>query len=246
MDRDQARHAGAALVFRAHRVARPLGRDHQHVEVGARLDQVEMHVEAVREHQRRTVLHVGGEVIAIDVGLQLVGRQHHHHVGPLGGLGDLHDLELLALGLGHALGALAQRDRDVLDARVAQVERVGVPLAAIADDGDLLALDQVQVGVAIVVNAHGVPLPCFGQASRTARHGRQARWYPASGHHGYDARDQQYGHGNVEYSRMGRISEQAAQPHSECGPGQRRRRECTIANTSSITAKSCRSWPGRT
>jgi hypothetical protein len=27
-------------------------------------------------------------------------------------------------------------------------------LAAIADDGDLLALDQVQVGVTVVVNTH--------------------------------------------------------------------------------------------
>ena len=49
---------------------------------------------------------------------------------------------------------LAQRDRHVLHAGIAQIERVGVALAAIADDGDLLALDQVQVGVAIVVNTH--------------------------------------------------------------------------------------------
>src|SRR6185295_11138832 len=32
---------------------------------------------------------------------------------------------------------------------------MGVTLASIADDGDLLALDQVQVGVAIVINTHG-------------------------------------------------------------------------------------------
>jgi hypothetical protein len=31
---------------------------------------------------------------------------------------------------------------------------MGVALAAIADDTDLLALDQVQVGVAIVINTH--------------------------------------------------------------------------------------------
>ena len=133
-----------------------------HVEIGARLDQVEVDVEPVREHQRRALLHVGGEVVAVDVGLQLVGREHHHHVGPLGGLGDLHHLELLALGLLDALRALAQRHRHVLDAGIAQVERVGMALAAIADDGDLLALDQVQVGVAIVINAHGLILyPCF-------------------------------------------------------------------------------------
>jgi hypothetical protein len=33
-----------------------------------------------------------------------------------------------------------------------------VALAAVADDGDLLRLDQVHVGVAIVINTHG-PAP---------------------------------------------------------------------------------------
>ena len=122
-----------------------------------------MHVEAVGEHQRRAVLHVGVQMVAIDVALQFVGRQHHHHVGPLGGLGHFHDLELLALGLLDARRGLAQRDRDVLDAAVAQIERVGMALAAIADDGDLLALDQVQVGITIVVNTHSLnPLDGHG------------------------------------------------------------------------------------
>jgi hypothetical protein len=30
-----------------------------------------------------------------------------------------------------------------------------VALAAVADDGDLLALDEIDVGVAIVIDAHG-------------------------------------------------------------------------------------------
>src|SRR5919201_638051 len=42
-----------------------------------------------------------------------------------------------------------------------------MPLAAIADDGDLLALDQVDVGVAIVINAHGYS-PCSGQVLAAA------------------------------------------------------------------------------
>ena len=42
-----------------------------------------------------------------------------------------------------------QADADV-DAGVAQVERVGVALAAVTDDGDVLALDQGQVGVVVV------------------------------------------------------------------------------------------------
>jgi len=102
-------------------VARTLRRDHQHVEVGARLDQVEVHVEAVGEHQRRAVLHVLGQMVAVDVALQLVGREHHHYVGPFGGLGDVHDLELLGLGLLHAGGGLTQRNRDLFHAAVAQV-----------------------------------------------------------------------------------------------------------------------------
>ena len=35
-----------------------------------------------------------------------------------------------------------------------------VALAAIADDGDLLALDQIEIGIPIVINAHtDRPLP---------------------------------------------------------------------------------------
>ena len=43
---------------------------------------------------------------------------------------------------------------DLVDATVAQVKRVRVALAAVADDGDLLRLDQVDVGVSIIINAH--------------------------------------------------------------------------------------------
>ena len=159
MDGQQARHAGAALIFRAHGMAGTFRRDHHHVEIRPRLDQVEMHVEAVREHQRRALLHVGVQVIVVNVGLKLVRREHHHHVGPFCGVGDFHHLELLALGLLDALRALAQRHRDILDAGVAQIERMGMALAAVADDDDLLALDQVQVGVAVVINTHVLFIP---------------------------------------------------------------------------------------
>ena len=80
-------------------MAGALGRDHQHVEIGARLDQVEMDVEAMGEHQRGALLHVGRQLVAVDVGLQFVGRQHHHDIGPFGGGGDVQDLEALGFGL---------------------------------------------------------------------------------------------------------------------------------------------------
>ncbi len=163
MDGDQAGHAAAALVLGAHGVAGALRRHHQHVEVLARLDEVEMDVEAVREHQRRAVLHVGRELGAVDVGLKLVGRQHHHDVGPFGGVRHAHHLEALGLGLGGRGGARAKRGGDVLHAAVAHVEQMRVALAAIADDRHLLALDEIEIGVGIVINAHGSsPWPAGG------------------------------------------------------------------------------------
>src|SRR6478752_1312524 len=63
--------------------------------------------------------------------------------------------EALGLGLGLALAALGEADAHV-DAGVAKVEGVGVALAAVADDGDLLALDDRQVGVVVVEHlGHG-------------------------------------------------------------------------------------------
>ena len=49
--------------------------------------------------------------------------------------------QALGLGLRSGLGALVQADDDVA-AAVVQVQRVRVALAAVADDGDLLALKQ--------------------------------------------------------------------------------------------------------
>jgi hypothetical protein len=68
-------------------VARALGRDHDHVEVGARLDQAEMDVEAMGEGKGRALLHIGMQVVGVDRGLMLVGREDHDDVGPGGGFG---------------------------------------------------------------------------------------------------------------------------------------------------------------
>ena len=56
-------------------------------------------------------------------------------VGGLGGVGGGHDLEAGGFGLRPALAAGVQADHDV-DARIAQIQRVRVALAAVADDGD--------------------------------------------------------------------------------------------------------------
>jgi hypothetical protein len=68
--------------------------------------------------------------------LPLVREQHHHHVSPTDGVGGVHYGEALVLGLPSARAALVEPDGD-LAARVFEVQRVGVSLAAIAQDGDL-------------------------------------------------------------------------------------------------------------
>ena len=67
-------------------------------------------------------------------------------VAAAGGFGDVEHLEAGLFGLGAAGGVRAQADDDV-DPGVLQVERVGVALGAVAEDGDGLAVEQREVGV---------------------------------------------------------------------------------------------------
>jgi hypothetical protein len=136
-----------------------LGRDHEDVDVGARVDQAEVDVETVGKGERGAGLHVRADVVGVDLCLGFIGGGDHDHVGPFGGFLVRKHLEACGLGLFRGGGAGAERDRDVLDAAVAHILRVRVTLAAIADNGDLLALDQILVGVAIVIDLH-VILPC--------------------------------------------------------------------------------------
>src|SRR5699024_3461084 len=86
----------------------------------------------------------------VDITLVLIGHQDHHNVGGLGGLGDSGDLQALLGGLGPGGGALFEPDDDV-DAGVAQAQRVGMALGAVADDGHSLAGEHGQVGVVVVI-----------------------------------------------------------------------------------------------
>ena len=97
----------------------------------------------------------GRQLFAVEVGLELVGHQHHDHVRPGRRLGRRHDLEAGALGLGRRCRARAQRDHDVAHAAVVEIVGVAEALTAVADHRDVLALDQVQVGIGVVVDAHG-------------------------------------------------------------------------------------------
>ena len=135
-------------------MTRALRRDHRDVDVGRRLDVAEADVEAVPEEDRVAVLEVRLDRLGVELALRRVGRQHHDQVGLGRGLGRREHPQALVLGLGPALGALGQADPDV-DAGVAQRQRVRVALAAVAEHGDLAALDDRQVGVVVVEDLHG-------------------------------------------------------------------------------------------
>jgi hypothetical protein len=95
----------------------------------------------------------------------LVRREDHDQVGPVGGVGDALDLEAVVLGLGGRLRPVLERDDD-LDAGVAEVLRVGVALRAVADDGDLLGLDDREIGVGVVDELGHVVCPFLLRSGR--------------------------------------------------------------------------------
>ena len=92
------------------------------------------------EGQGLALGHVGGDVLLVDLGLDLVVDEHHHDVRPLGRLGDGLDGKAGVLGVLPVSGALPQAHTH-LTAGILQVEGVGVALGAVADDGDLSALE---------------------------------------------------------------------------------------------------------
>ena len=150
---DQRRYAAALQVFGAHGVARALGSNHDHVQVSAGHHLVVVHVEAVSESQHSALLDVGLNVVLVHLGDVFVGQQDHDHVCSLHRFIHFHHGQASLAHLVPGSTALAQTDND-FHAAVVQVLCVGVALAAVADDGHSLALDQAQITVFVVENFH--------------------------------------------------------------------------------------------
>ena len=126
------------------------------------------------------------EMVAIDVALQFVRGEQHHHIGPFGGIGDALHLKPGSCRLFGRSGILAQGDADLFDARIPEVQGMRMALASIADDRDFLALDEIDIGIEIIINAHGVRGPVRGESGfRRGRLaiplGKRSNWAPAKG-----------------------------------------------------------------
>ena len=135
-----------------------LGGDHGDVHAVGGDDGLEVYVEAVREHEGLAGQKVGQDGLAVHLGLDVVGYEHHDDVGLAGGILDQAYLEAVGFGLRYAATALVEADHDI-EAGILQVEGVGVSLAAVADDADGLVLDQGHVGVVFVVHLCHVEFP---------------------------------------------------------------------------------------
>ena len=153
--RHEPRHAPAALELAPDQVSGRLGRHHRDVHARGRRDLAVVDVEPVGEHQRLARLEPLGHAALVDGPAVLVGGEHHDDIGRGRGLGDRPDVEAGGLGLVPRAAALPEADDD-LGAAVAEVEGVGVPLAAVADDGEGAAGKAAAVGVGVVVHAHGI------------------------------------------------------------------------------------------
>ena len=95
------------------------------------------------------------DVLLEDAALLLVRDEHHDHVSLARRFGNFGDLQPGLLGRRPGLRALVQADHDV-EARIVRVQRVGVALAAIADDGHAFAFEGIdrRVGFGVDVCGH--------------------------------------------------------------------------------------------
>ena len=112
---------------------------------------------------------VRGDLGVVDGLLGGVGDEDHDHVGGLDRVGDVDDREPGILREGAALRSGREPDDDV-DPGLVEVERVGVALAAVADDRHGLPGQRRRIGVVVVVHASRSSLDRLLDGSRAPGH----------------------------------------------------------------------------
>src|SRR5690606_33006536 len=162
-DGDQVRDAAALDELGAHRVARRLRRNHDHVEVGTRHDLVVVDGKTVGKRQGGAFLQVRLDLVLVQLRLELIRGQHHDDVSPLYRFRYRLHGQAGLLRLGRRGRTRAQGDNH-LDAGILQVVGMRVALGAVADDRYLLALDDGEVAIFVVIDVHGFPRLGFAAA----------------------------------------------------------------------------------
>lgn len=134
-------------------MARSLRGHHDDIEVLTRNHLAVVNVEAVGKSERRTLLDVRLNLLTVGLRDVFIRDQHHDDVSAFHGIFNGRDCETGSLSLLPGSAVRAQTDHHI-DAGVMQVQRMGVSLGTVADDRDLLALDDGKVTVLVVINLH--------------------------------------------------------------------------------------------
>ena len=180
VDGDEAGNAAALGEDFAHAMAGRLGRGHADIDACRGNDGLEVNVEAVGEEEQLAGGEIGPDLFGIQLGRGLIGDQNHHHVGPLGGLGDSDHFKARLLRLGDGLGVGREADF-YLNAGILEVESMGMPLGAVADDGYLFGLDEGEVGIVIVISLRHDFLGFPFLLARLGVDSQKVRWHGSSG-----------------------------------------------------------------
>ena len=130
-------------------MARALRGDHEDRVVFGRLDVAVVDVEAVGECDCSARLDVRLDVVGPDGALVLIRSQDHDDVGLSSGFRNGLDFQTLLLGVLNGLGGRTQANDDV-HTGIAQVQRVGVTLGTVTDDGNLLAFEDREIAVVLI------------------------------------------------------------------------------------------------
>ena len=134
-----------------------LGCHHDDIDVCRGDDELVGDCESVCELEGCTLFEVGLDVLLVDVGLDLVGQEHHDDVCVFDCISELCDFESVLLGLVPGFSVLPCSDGDI-HSRVVEAECLCPSLGSVSEDGDFLSVEDLQVCVIVMVKLHGLHL----------------------------------------------------------------------------------------
>src|SRR5271169_33703 len=167
LNRDQRRYSAAFAIDAPHQVSRTLGSDHHHVYIGGRNDGFEMNAEAVGDAENFPGMQIGLDELIVDLSLGLVRGEYVDPVGALGSFIRSHDDHAVGPRLLRARPIGIESDDDFVSA-IAEILRLRMSLAAVAQDGDRLALQCFGLGVAFIENSDHQRAPLIAQGRKEA------------------------------------------------------------------------------
>ncbi len=124
---------------------------HKYVHVLRRDNLLVVDVEPMGKSQRFTFSKVRRDVRLVHVSLALVRNKNHDNVSGFCSLRNRNHVEPRGFGFFCALAALVKA-YDYVEAAVAKVKGMCVPLAAVADNRDFLTLKKIDVAVGLVID----------------------------------------------------------------------------------------------